>query len=111
MNARAWFVLGLRLFGVWMLYRAGSWTLSLADMKIHELSGAYAGETQAPTMSYVLNLLAYGLAGGYFLFFTNHLARMLYPPGCCESCGHPRTSQEGAACPECGMRGPAPKPE
>jgi hypothetical protein len=70
MTSREWFVLGIRLFGLWMLARGVGYVASFTDLTLHY------GDTSSDTNpnSYLLFAAFEFAAAGYFLLGARHFA-------------------------------------
>jgi len=75
MRGRDWFILGARLFGLWVLYMAISYLVSFADFRISDRPSPVGG---ANVNSYLVQALAHGAVALYLLFGTRHLAQLCY---------------------------------
>jgi hypothetical protein len=70
MTSREWFVLGIRLFGLWLVTRGVAYVAMFADVKLH-LNDVARGTNPNGYLLYA----AFDFAvAGYFLLGAHHLA-------------------------------------
>lgn len=72
MNPREWFVLGIRLFGVWMLIQGVTYVAAFADQR---LGMSEQPRGMNPNGNILYAAFDFALAA-YFLFGARHLARV-----------------------------------
>jgi hypothetical protein len=70
MTSREWFVLGIRLFGLWMLTRGVAYLASFTDLTLH-----YSDTSRGTNPNSYLLYAAFDFAvAGYFLLGARHFA-------------------------------------
>lgn len=77
MSARDWFILGCRLFGVWVVYMGVTYLASYLDARIGFAEPLSSGARPAGLLIYAFAHLGFGV---YLLFGTRHLASLCYEP-------------------------------
>ncbi len=70
MNPREWFVLGIRLFGIWMVTRAATYLTGFVDYKL----GLIETTSRANPTEQLLFATSDLALAAYFLFGARHLA-------------------------------------
>lgn len=81
MSGRDWFVVGVRLIGVWVLYTALGYFAAYADIRMAQATGhqpvvpngGYEG-------GYLLQGAFFGAFSVYLILGTEHLASLCYGP-------------------------------
>ena len=103
MKRRDWFVVGVKLFGVWLLYNC------LEQIRV--ISEIYLGAftpTRTPIALYWIYCGWYLLLGLYCLNGAPLLAMWAYgkpvEPHACGKCGYSLQGNVSGVCPECGAK-------
>jgi len=75
MHRRDWFGLGVRGFGLWVLFTALTYFISFADIRFNQRPTAHQGPE---VNSYLFHAVLRGAFGAYLLFGAQHLAHLCY---------------------------------
>ena len=75
MRDRDWFILGCRLFGVWVVYMGITYLVSYIDARIGYVDAMSPGSKPSGILIYAFTDLGFGF---YLLFGTRHLAGLCY---------------------------------
>src|SRR5690242_19934313 len=101
MKPRDWFVVGVKLFGIWLLINC------IEDMRyVVEIYAGFFNPPRTPLASYWIHGAADLVVGLYLLSGAPLLTTWAYgkalEPPACDKCGYNLQGNVSGVCPECG---------
>lgn len=101
MNARTWFNVGARLLGLWSIYTALGYLVSLVVGAVERAIAPHSPPPEMHVLGYFLFVIGYAGFGLFLLLHAGHLANRLFACAC-SRCGCSTANSTGVRCPDCG---------